>query len=252
MKTIFRAFVIAFSMYSKIPMPRIDWEEKGMRYALCFFPCIGVVLGVLMTGMYVVLEKLGLGITFQAVVFTLLPIWLTGGIHMDGFMDTMDAMSSYQPKEKRLEILKDSHIGAFAAMSVVGYLLLFFGAATELKGINDLILLSVCFVISRAMSALCFVTCQSARKDGLQRTFADAMQKKTVAVSSSLYLIVSLGVCFSIDLLRAGILAIAILCLYIYYRRFSGKNFGGITGDLAGYYLQIQEMVYLLIIVLFR
>ena len=41
------AMIIAIAMYSKIPMPRVDWNEKNMRYAMCFFPLVGVIIGVL-------------------------------------------------------------------------------------------------------------------------------------------------------------------------------------------------------------
>ena len=53
------------------------------------------------------------------------PIIITGGIHMDGFLDTQDALGSYQPRERRLEILKDSHAGAFAIISCAVYLMMY-------------------------------------------------------------------------------------------------------------------------------
>ena len=43
--SILESFVIAFSMYSRIPMPFVEWSERGMKYAFCFFPLIGVVIG---------------------------------------------------------------------------------------------------------------------------------------------------------------------------------------------------------------
>lgn len=44
---IIKSFFIAFSMYSKIPMPQFEWKDEDMRYALCFFPWVGAVIGVL-------------------------------------------------------------------------------------------------------------------------------------------------------------------------------------------------------------
>ena len=43
--------VIAISMYSKIPMPRVEWKEKNMKYAMCFFPLVGCVNGILVFGL---------------------------------------------------------------------------------------------------------------------------------------------------------------------------------------------------------
>ena len=59
--------------------------------------------------------------------FVLLPVLVTGGIHMDGFLDTTDALSSWQPREKKLEILKDSHAGAFAIIMGCSYFVLALG-----------------------------------------------------------------------------------------------------------------------------
>ena len=47
MKRIWNSFKIAFAMYSKIPMPRADWEKENMRYMMCFFPFVGIVIGAL-------------------------------------------------------------------------------------------------------------------------------------------------------------------------------------------------------------
>ena len=107
------AMIIAIAMYSKIPMPRVDWNEKNMRYAMCFFPLVGVIIGVLeiVAGNLITVWK-GEGTFFYAVVLTLIPVFITGGIHLDGFADTMDAKSSYGDREKKLEILKDPHTGA--------------------------------------------------------------------------------------------------------------------------------------------
>ena len=90
------AMIIAIAMYSKIPMPRVDWNEKNMRYAMCFFPLVGVIIGVLeiVAGNLITVWK-GEGTFFYAVVLTLIPVFITGGIHLDGFADTMDAKSSY-------------------------------------------------------------------------------------------------------------------------------------------------------------
>ncbi len=85
-----------------------------MRYMMCFFPLIGVVIGVLLQGLGILCTWLSFGDTMRGASFVLLSVLVTGGIHMDGFLDTTDALSSWQPREKKLEILKDSHAGAFA------------------------------------------------------------------------------------------------------------------------------------------
>ena len=109
------SLAVALSMYSKIPVPTVDWNEKNMKHAMCFFPVVGVVTGALeYAAGYVLLTDTECGSFFFAAVMTLIPILVTGGIHMDGFADTMDAISSYGDREKKLAVLKDPHTGAIA------------------------------------------------------------------------------------------------------------------------------------------
>lgn len=111
---IIKSICVAFSMYSKIPMPRVEWNEKNMKYAMCFFPLVGAVIGGLMLLVRFLCGRFGFNTSVYAVVMTALPVLVSGGIHTDGFIDTADALSSYGDKEKKLEILKDPHTGAFA------------------------------------------------------------------------------------------------------------------------------------------
>lgn len=128
MKKLWNSFKIAFSMYSKIPMPKSDWTNENMRYCFCFFPLVGGVVGALTCVWRYLAEYLGLrGSTSSAVVLMLIPVAVTGGIHLDGLLDTADALSSYKGQKERLEILKDSRAGAFAVIQAVVYFFLYYG-----------------------------------------------------------------------------------------------------------------------------
>ena len=105
--SILESFVIAFSMYSRIPMPFVEWSECGMKYAFCFFPLIGVVIGACVCAFCWLSVQAGLGILAFSLLGTAVPLLITGGIHMDGFLDVTDARSSFQSRERKLEILKD-------------------------------------------------------------------------------------------------------------------------------------------------
>ena len=82
---IWKSAIAAFSMYSKIPMPQSEWEEETNRYLLCWFPAVGLVIGVASCALMQVLSRLGAGPLLTGTLLTALPILLTGGIHMDGF-----------------------------------------------------------------------------------------------------------------------------------------------------------------------
>ena len=87
---------VAFAMFSALPVPRIDWNERNMRYAMAAFPLIGAVIGAL----WCVCGALPLPDMLRAAGFCLIPVAVTGGIHLDGYADTSDALSSYGDREK--------------------------------------------------------------------------------------------------------------------------------------------------------
>ena len=123
-----KSLIIAFSMYSKIPMPHLNLEEKDMRYVMGFFPLVGLVLGACQFIWYKLSAFLGVPNVSRALIFLVLPVIVTGGIHVDGYMDTSDAIHSYGDREKKLSILKDSHIGAFAVIRLLVYSAVYFAA----------------------------------------------------------------------------------------------------------------------------
>ena len=239
---------IAFSMYSRLPAGRGEWTEGGMRCALCFFPLVGAVLGVLMRVAEFLINYLGAGAVARAAVLTAVPLLVTGGIHMDGFLDTADARSSWQPKERRLEILKDPHTGAFAVIHGMIYLLLMTAVISELAGAAFAAASGV-FVMSRALSGWSVVTFPKAR-EGLAQTFSSQAGQRLVqgsmivwATAAAAWMIVHAGV------VPGGAAVLAAVLTAVWYYRMAMREFGGITGDLAGYFLQVCELVMLAVLV---
>jgi len=243
------SLVIAFATYSKIPMPQVDWSDENLKYTMCFFPLIGAVIGLLLWGWLRLCDALCISPILRGAAGALLPLLITGGIHMDGFMDTCDALASWQTKERRLEILKDSHAGAFAVMGCAGYLLLHAALLSEASA-QTAPLLACIFVLSRALSAWAMAALRNARPNGMLSAFAQASHKRIVSVSCAVYALLCALCWFLLGRwLALGCLAAAALCL-LYYQRMAYRHFGGVTGDLAGWFLQITELILTIVIVL--
>ena len=190
-----------------------------------------------------------LGAFARGAIGAALPLLVSGGIHMDGFMDTLDAMASWQPREKRLESLKDVHTGAFAVMGCGAYLLVMAGILSEARAGQGLAI-AACFVLSRALSALALVWFPKARKGGMLAGFARTAQEKAVTGACCAYLALCAAAFLCAQPLSGALaLAAAGLCA-AYYFFFSRKYFGGTTGDIAGWFLQISELVTLAVTVL--
>ena len=229
-------------MYSKIPMPRADWNKENMKYTFCFFPFIGLVIGALWclvgwAGEYYLFNP-----AFVAAVLVLLPVLVTGGIHVDGLLDTSDALSSWQERERRLEILKDSHAGAFAIITACVYFILWLGAWDQLLGnYNGICIMSLGFMMSRCLSGIGVITFPKARTDGTVAEFSRNASEIAVRNVLIIYLAILLVIMVWIQPVL-GVLAFTAAALsFLYYHHKAMKYFGGITGDLAGYFLCICE-----------
>lgn len=247
---IWNSFKIAFSMYSRIPVGKADWTEDNMKYSMCFIPLVGMVIGALVVLWYFISVKFGFNDIIKGGISLLLPIFVTGGIHMDGFCDVVDALSSYRTKEKRLEILKDPHVGAFAIIWTCAYMIMGTGLLAQINTTWGILLCATGFVMSRALTCFLAITLKNANRGGTLYTFVTSQQKGVVSVVLWVYLILgTLTVCVmnlpvGILVLCAGIILTALFCRGIY------RDFGGITGDMAGFYIQIYEMMIFVVAVL--
>lgn len=242
MKQLAKSFVTAFSTYSKIPMPKVEWDEENMKYAVCFFPLVGAVIGGVWLLWLYLADRCGFSPILRAAVATLIPIIISGGIHLDGFCDITDAFSSWQPREKRLEILKDPHVGAFAIIGCGCYLLAYFGIMSELQFGRTAAVCACGFVLSRSLSALALVNFRSARPNGMLDTFAQASRKRPVTIVAIIYIIACAAAMALLNLAACAAALIACACAFLLYHRLAYKKLGGTTGDMAGWFVQICEL----------
>ena len=121
---ILRSIAVAFSLYSRVPMPMFEWKDEDLKYNLIFLPWIGILIGAMEYGLLKLIMYMRLPLLAMVALVSAVPIIITGGFHIDGFMDVMDALKSYKSKDEKLAILKDPHIGAFSVISLVLYIAL--------------------------------------------------------------------------------------------------------------------------------
>lgn len=253
MKNLFQSLAIAFSMYSTIPMPQFIWRKENLNYALCFFPLIGLIIGGVLYGWFFLAQLLSLNLVLTACGATLIPLAITGGIHMDGFCDTVDALSSHASQEKKQDILKDPHVGTFAILGSMAYFLFTFSLWSQYSStpLTNLIL-GFSFALSRSLSGILVIVLRSARQEGLVATFSQLAHKKITAIflliQTSLYLTLIVWLAPSLGIL----LFLAVGLSVLYSLRVIQKDFGGMSGDLAGYFLQLCELIFLLTVVSYQ
>ena len=233
---VLQTVAVAFAMFSAVPVPQFNWTEKNMRYAMCAFPLIGVVIGLL----WFLCGGLPLPGAARAAGFCLIPVWVTGGIHLDGYADTCDALSSYGDREKKLEILKDPHCGAFAVIRLCSYFAAYLALCACVQfTLQAGLLWMMALVLERALSGYAVAAFPMAKNTGLAHTFATAADRTTVR-----RVLMVLAALLSAALLALGGWALVLAAVLVFARYYvvSDKQFGGITGDLAGWFLQKAEL----------
>ncbi len=248
---VFRSLLSAFSMFSRLPVPTLDWQDDNMRYMLVMFPLVGAAVGIFSWGWLLLCRWLGFGMILRAAGLTLIPVAVTGGIHLDGFCDTVDALSSRAPTERKREILKDPHVGAFAVIGVAAYMLLYFGLATELADqTHTPLLLLLIYVLCRILSALSVLLFPENGNKGLLSSFRESADKRISVIILFIFCAaVSTGLVLTGGITGVVMLGGALICaVYLFFM--SRRSFSGMSGDLAGFFLQLTELVMLASIIL--
>ncbi|MBQ2865283.1 MAG: adenosylcobinamide-GDP ribazoletransferase [Clostridia bacterium] len=235
MKDALRSIAMAFSMFSRVPMPRVEWKSSNMKYMLCALPLVGVAAGVCMMLWGFLCRELYLGGLVCGAGSVLLPLIVSGGIHMDGFCDTADALSSHAGFEKKREILKDSRAGAFAVISAGGFFVLHFALCAYMGADGTAVfMLALHQVFARSIGALAGVSLPTSTQQGLLSEFRTAADSKAAVILIAWCVLCAGGM---IALSPAGGIASTICggAGYLYIKRMSKKQFGGMSGDLAGF-----------------
>jgi adenosylcobinamide-GDP ribazoletransferase len=231
----------AVSAFTRLPCPKASWGE-GARLAAGFLPLAGVPAGAALALWIAVCRLLGLSPTLFASAAVAAPIVVTGGIHLDGFCDTVDALSCWSGKERMLEILADPHIGAFAAIWCCVCLILSFGLLHELY-LRDLAWLA-CFSypMSRSLAGFCALALPQAKPSGMLSSFVGAARKRECFPILAVFFLAAASCAAVLNPVAAafGVLACAISLLQ--FRRMALRRFGGATGDLLGFLIQASEL----------
>lgn len=255
-----QAFFMSLGMFSSIPCPYRPWNEKARRLMLVFFPLVGLVIGLIWYGLWLLLDWTGIPFQLQAAVMMLYPYLITGFIHLDGFMDTSDALLSRRPLEDKLRILKDSHAGAFAVISVaILFVFCFASMSTVIGQIHfkqalgvadgDLMLALILIpVITRCCSAIAVLAgkplnhSQYRQGPGAEKPAAEVTAVSLIALAVILVsLAIGMGMLGKVaDWSVALVLAAAVLA-YLAAMFGAVRQFKGVSGDLAGYALTVGE-----------
>ncbi len=249
------AFFMAWGYFLALPCPYKKWDDKQRHYMLAFLPAVGMVTGALWCVWSLALKYVGLPIYIESIAAMTFIFFISGFFHLDGFMDTCDALLSRRDMAERQRILKDSTVGAFSVISVVlliAWWVVIFVLSLRRAPLWGIFLIPV---ISRTMSAIWVLTLKPIGHSQYRDGFTGAQRRNAlimtivlavIGIACSMGLSVLMGdlVYFPLILTAGMVLASGILIAH------ATKQLGGMSGDISGFSLCLSELVGILIVAL--
>lgn len=254
MKNSWNGFLLAWQFFSAVPIKKqLDMNAKSVTWMYGFLPIVGLLIGsIISSGVFILSRYSEISNLLLAILIVIGLIVLTGGLHLDGWIDMSDAFFSYGEKEKRLVILDDPRTGAFGVISVFCLLVLKIGVIYEMLSHGQLSIVPFLIFIpflARTGMLLYFLSLQPAKEKGLAAYFKGLVIQKKLAVLIVIQSIIAF-VCWFYIGISLFILFFVMLIAVVIYRNWSKKHFGGVTGDLLGALGEGLEVVLWLTILL--
>jgi adenosylcobinamide-GDP ribazoletransferase len=239
------SFWLALQFLTRLPTPsNIDYSAPEWGKSAIWFPLIGMIIGIVLWGLSWAIS--GSNMLFQAALITVLWVAITGALHLDGLADSVDAwVGGMGSREKTLIIMKDPTSGPMAMSALILVLMLKLTAVYALIETQQAAWLIVIPLMARTQLLLLFLTTQYATTTGMGKAMQDQLPRAIAWWVASITL---LG-CAFISVSVAIALALSLL-LFIYYRQQWLKRIQGFTGDVAGAWVEISEMVLICALIL--
>lgn len=231
--------ILSFQLFSRIPIKKsVDFNSKNIKIALLFLPILGFILGGLTGG--VVWLFIGKSPFIAGSLGLITYIFLSGGLHLDGFSDTADGFFSNASPERILEIMKDSLIGSFGTLALITYSLLKFSLYASLK-VNPIIYCGLASSIARISSLYVIRKGALARPGGFGAKMKEALAEDNKIYFYFILLAIS-GIYFWPALVS---FCVAMLASHLILKK-STEKISGVTGDVYGATIESNELLCLL------
>lgn len=236
---ILRPIFIALRFLTILPLPaKVSPSLMESGRSVAYFPLAGLVLGLMLA-----VIDLGLNKTFSplliAVVLVAFWTWLTGALHLEGFLDAADGLSAGGVKENMLKVMKDVHCGAKGVTALVIFVALKIALLAEVPSYIKWQVLIVVPVLARWGMACMAAVCKYARVEGLGGGFVKHSGKKEAVIATCFMILISVGFMEQKALFYIAAMFFSVLLGIAYVN----KKFGGVTGDLLGASTELFEVI---------
>ncbi len=249
-------FILACQFFTRIPIPlMIPFEGQRLRKGTLFLPIIGCILGILLWLFALCTQQL-LPDRIAAALTLIFCVYLTGGLHLDGLIDTADGVYSQRQGEKMLTIITDSRIGAFGALAVILLLILKFNLIYTLFENNAITpLIALTMIWSRWILIWVIVNQPYYTPENGIGSLYEGLTQKDVYFCFLQTLLLSLAITFFSALpifqtlvLLSTLFIVNIVTALLVSRQLK-KQLGGLTGDVYGAINELCEVMGLLVLI---
>lgn len=234
-------FLLALQFLTAIPVRMKNIKENNLPNSAIYFPLVGLLLGLILAGINKAFLILNFGQITINIILVISLILLTGGLHMDGLADTVDAFLSRKNKEEMLGIMRDSHIGVMGVLAIISIVLLKIAFLSSLTISSKAMSLLLMCILSRWSLVLTMSLFPYARQEGKAKVFMKGINFKILVLSTIIALACTIAI-WKIE--GALVLIIIAVCSYI-AGKFINNKIGGITGDTLGATNEIMEVIIL-------
>lgn len=238
------SFLAAVQFLTTIPIPwRRDFSPEELGRSAVYFPVIGVIIGLILAGLSWLFGLfLPSGVT-SALLIAFMVI-ASGGLHLDGFVDTCDGIGGQKPVEDRWRAMSDSRAGSFGIIGVVLLLLIKYAALNSVPASSLLITLVMMPMLSRWAMVYAVFTYKYAKPTGLGRAFKERTRWPGFTVATVITAVMAMLIA---QLIGLAIMIVVWIVTVVAAAYFKGK-FSGLTGDNYGAINEITEVSVLLFI----
>jgi len=242
-----QAMVTALQFLTRINLSRqneVSPEDFGR--SVKFFPLVGAIIGAILAAINYLAADF-FPIHLLAATLITAEIVITGGLHCDGLMDTMDGIFSVRSRERMLEIMKDSRVGANGVMAFALFLLIKWSLLLDLLPVASGAALFTMPVIGRLAMVIAITVFPYARPEGIGKAFAQYSERYALVFAAiiTVFFTAPFGIAAAVSL--AAVIGFAL----VFCRR-TTKLLGGLTGDVYGALTEMSELVVLLVFLLER
>ena len=246
MRTILIGWALACQFFTILPIHKtLPMNRRTVTTMFAMLPLIGLVMGAILYGMISSLQLwTPLSPLFIAVIVVVMGIVMTGGLHMDGWLDMSDAFFSYGDRQKRQQVLDDPRTGAFGVISFVS---LFAVKVVTIYELLHFSLLAIAVIAipfySRIAILLYFVSTAPSKESGLGAYFKRETSKRMLMITAVSYLITATLLAVFLAEWSLFVMMLVLVVAVLLYRNWSRKHFGGMSGDLMGALCEGMEVL---------